>query len=484
MSELSKLRHDLRTPINHILGYSELLGEDLVDQGVKDIADLEKIQTAARQLLGLIDHSLSDEAFQFIATGTAAPVPSKADGPKFATSITQETANLPATFTGHILVVDDNEENREMLAKRLERQGHTTTPAVNGRDALEKLTAGKFDLVLLDVMMPEVDGYTALCQMKSDARLRHVPVIMISALDEIESVVRCIEAGAEDYLPKPFNPTLLRARIGATLEKKTFRDQEQAYLRQIEETQQRLEAELQEAGKYVISILPEPITQPFNITWAYDPSTELGGDSFGYHWIDDTHFAIYLLDVCGHGVGAALLSVAAINVIRTASLPGVDFHEPGQVLGGLNETFQMERHNNMYFTIWYGVYETTTRTLSHASGGHPAAILLRPGENGDIPEELRSPGMLIGAMPGMSFKSAQTQIPAGARLFVFCDGAYEIKRADDGQMLDYETDFLPYLVKNGRNPALPQDLLAWIRSIHANPTLDDDYSFVAIDFPN
>lgn len=479
-SELSKLRHDLRTPINHILGYSELLGEDLADQGVKELDDLEKIQTAARQLLGLIDRSLSDEAFQFIATG--APAPSeKTESPKFAAPA--DIIDHPATFTGHILVVDDNEENREMLAKRLERQGHTTSPAVNGRDALEKLAAGKFDLVLLDVMMPEVDGYTALCQMKVDPKLRHVPVIMISALDEIESVVRCIEAGAEDYLPKPFNPTLLRARIGATLEKKGFRDQEQAYLRQIEETQQRLEAELQEAGKYVISILPEPITEPFNITWAYDPSTELGGDSFGYHWIDDTHFAIYLLDVCGHGVGAALLSVAAINVIRTGSLPGVDFHEPGQVLGGLNETFQMERHNNMYFTIWYGVYDTTTRTLKHASGGHPAAILLHPGENGDTPEELRSPGMLIGAMPGMSFKSANTVIPAGARLFVFCDGAYEIKRADTGQMLDYETDFLPYLVANGRSKTLPQDLLAWIRSIHANPTLDDDYSFVAIDFP-
>lgn len=483
-SELSKLRHDLRTPINHILGYSELLGEDLADQGIKDTADLDKIQTAARQLLGLIDRSLSDEAFQFIATGAeAAPATEKTHGLKFAPSVEVESHDLPATVTGRILVVDDNEENREMLAKRLQRQGHTTAPAENGQHAIEMLAAQKFDLVLLDVMMPVVDGYTALCQMKADPKLRHVPVIMISALDEIESVVRCIEAGAEDYLPKPFNPILLRARIGASLEKKAFRDQEQAYLTQIEETQKRLEDELQEAGKYVTSILPEPITKPFNITWAYDPSTELGGDSFGYHWIDETHFAIYLLDVCGHGVGAALLSVAAINVIRAGSLPGVNFLEPAEVLGGLNETFQMERHNNMYFTIWYGVYDTTTRTIRHASGGHPAAILLKPEANGDVSEELRAPGMLIGAMPGMKFKSAETPIPAGSRLFVFCDGAYEIKSAATGEMLDYDTDFVPYLVKNGRHADLPQELLAWIRSIHAKPTLDDDYSFVAIDFP-
>jgi phosphoserine phosphatase RsbU/P len=482
-SELSKLRHDLRTPINHILGYSELLGEDLADQGFKEIGDLEKIQIAARQLLSLIDHSLSDEAFHLTSTGLVTTTIEKSETPKFHSPAHQESPDLPAGVTGRILVVDDNEENREMLAKRLERQGHQTAPAADGRQALERLAAEKFDLVLLDVMMPEMDGYTALCHMKADAKLRHVPVIMISALDEIESVVRCIEAGAEDYLPKPFNPTLLRARIGATLEKKAFRDQEQEYLRQIEETQKRLEDELQEAGKYVTSILPDPITEPFGITWAYDPSTELGGDSFGYHWIDKTHFAIYLLDVCGHGVGAALLSVAAINVIRAGSLPDVDFHDPAQVLGGLNETFQMERHNNMYFTIWYGVYDTTTQTLRHASGGHPAAILLKPDSACDTVEELRSPGMLIGAMPGMTFRSAETPIPAGSRLFVFCDGAYEIKRADDGQMLDYETDFLPYLIKNGRAPRLPQDLLTWIRSIHAQPTLDDDYSFVAIDFP-
>ncbi|CAN5627369.1 SpoIIE family protein phosphatase [soil metagenome] len=481
----ANIRHDLRTPINHILGYSELLEEDLIDQGIKGGEDLKKIQGAARTLLELIGSRLSDENLSSIATlglpldnppNTAAPPAAVTEAPSAAESLA--VARIP----GHILVVDDNEENRTVLARRLERQGHTTAQAVNGREALEMVSATHFDLVLLDVIMPEVDGYTTLLRMKEDTVLRHIPVIMISALDEIASVVRCIEAGAEDYLPKPFNPTILRARIGAGLEKKKLRDQEQAYLEQIEETQKRLEDELQEAARYVVSILPPPMEEPFRIGWAYDPSTELGGDSFGYHWIDETHFAIYLLDVCGHGVGAALLSVAAINVIRSGSLPKTNFLDPGEVLTGLNDAFQMERHNNMYFTIWYGVYNTADRTLRHASGGHPPAILLHPGEGKQM-DQLRCPGMLIGAMPEMTFDSETTLVPPGARLFVYCDGAYEIKRPD-GTMIDFDHDFLGFLSAHAHSKTLPDEVLAWIRTIHTGEALDDDYSFVAMDFPS
>jgi DNA-binding response OmpR family regulator len=135
---------------------------------------------------------------------------------------------------GTILVVDDNDINREVLARRLERQGHTVALAASGREALDLVRAGKFDLVLLDVMMPEMNGYQVLQYMKADQALRDIPVIMISALDEIDSVVLCIEMGAEDYLPKPFNPVLLKARIDASLEKKRLRDQEIEYLQNAE----------------------------------------------------------------------------------------------------------------------------------------------------------------------------------------------------------------------------------------------------------
>ena len=130
--------------------------------------------------------------------------------------------------------MDDNEVNRDVLARQLGRQGHATAVAENGRLALEMVRARDFDLVLLDIMMPEMDGYEVLRRLKADVRLRDIPVIMISALDEIETVVRCIELGAEDYLPKPFDPVLLRARIGACLEKKRLRDTEVEYLRNVD----------------------------------------------------------------------------------------------------------------------------------------------------------------------------------------------------------------------------------------------------------
>jgi signal transduction histidine kinase len=133
---------------------------------------------------------------------------------------------------GQILVVDDNRINRMKLSRSLKQQGHTVALAENGQQALDMLRAESFDVVLLDIIMPELDGYQVLEQMKSDSQLRDIPVIMISAVEEIESVVRCIEMGAEDYLPKSFDPVLLKARLGACLEKKKLRDLERAYLQQ------------------------------------------------------------------------------------------------------------------------------------------------------------------------------------------------------------------------------------------------------------
>jgi len=132
-----------------------------------------------------------------------------------------------------VLVVDDDDFNRMLLCKRVEQEGHRTATADNGRKALEMLDDGSFDVVLLDVLMPELDGYETLERIQNDETLRHIPVIMISSLDEAESVIRCIELGAEDYLPKPFDPVLLRARLNASLTKKRLHDLELEYIEQV-----------------------------------------------------------------------------------------------------------------------------------------------------------------------------------------------------------------------------------------------------------
>lgn len=167
-------------------------------------------------------------------------------------------------MNGRVLVVDDNEMNRDMLSRRVERQGHLVKLAKDGLEALEVLRAEPIDLVLLDIMMPGMNGYEVLETVKSDPVLQHIPVIMISAVDEIDSVVRCIEMGAEDYLPKPFNPVLLKARIGAALDKKKMRDQEQAYLSQIE-------AEKQRVDELLHVILPDVIVAELKATNAVKP---------------------------------------------------------------------------------------------------------------------------------------------------------------------------------------------------------------------
>src|ERR1019366_5710165 len=230
-----RTHHDLRTPLNQIIGYSEMLAEEAnsINQG-NLIPDLQKINQAAHKMLQLVEDL-------FFTENADSPQPSTFTKHEGALAVSQEPDSAKSVQTGRILVVDDNELNRDMLSRRLQRQGHQTELAENGRQALEMLRDKPFDLVLLDIMMPEMDGYAVLARMKGDASLRNIPIIMISAITEMDSVVKCIEMGAEDYLPKPFNPTLLKARISACLEKKRARDREMQLFDQVQQNYKRLQ---------------------------------------------------------------------------------------------------------------------------------------------------------------------------------------------------------------------------------------------------
>ncbi len=278
---LAELRHDLRTPLNHVIGYAEMLLEDAADEALAERrGPLQQTLTAARQALELINATLGtaraagagevsrlyddlreprdrivqaitgllsasdgrDPTFsadlQKILTAAGRLVPSGAAGSTAraaspAEPVPSPTPEAPGGSQARILVVDDGAENRDVLRRRLERSGHVVETAEHGRRALELLAARPFDLVLLDVLMPELDGFAVLEAIKGNPKLRDIPVIMISALDEMPSIVRCIERGAEDYLHKPFDPVLLRARINASLEKKRLRDQEVEYLGEV-----------------------------------------------------------------------------------------------------------------------------------------------------------------------------------------------------------------------------------------------------------
>jgi adenylate cyclase len=353
LETLSKLRHALRTPLNQIIGYSEMLMEsaeennasaivpDLkrihssggqllavindalapwkIDTGKIDfpamrqameaplnavvsqagvclersrasghgelVKDLEKILTAAQNLEKLFDSDAYSEELIVGRPGASGGTEPATDGPLGAVVspvIAAEDFGLSAQPmpSAKLLAVDDDPMNRDMLSRRLEKLGYEVTDAANGREALQKLKDGNFDLVLLDILMPDLDGFQTLEFMKADPRLRHVPVIMLTALDDVASTVRCIEAGAEDYVPKPFNPTVLRARITASLEKKRLRDQEQAFLAQ-------LQIERSKSERLLLNVLPKAIAERLKagqrtIVDSFIDSTVLFADIVGF----------------------------------------------------------------------------------------------------------------------------------------------------------------------------------------------------------
>ncbi|MCG6876340.1 MAG: response regulator [Betaproteobacteria bacterium] len=299
---LAQLRHELRTPLNHIIGYTEMLIED---GGRAELAPrLRAVLDDAQALLGLINELLgpaaagSLESAQHLAAQLTSPLErilaaSQAIKDELVASGAEEAAKdagringaaehlallvkgglaqrvteraaskatpeLP-TVAGHaaasgagvVLVVDDNPENREMLARRLGREGFAVLRAAGGAEALATLETAAVDLVLLDVMMPDINGYDVLKRLKADERLRDIPVLMISSLDEDESVARCIELGADDFLPKPFSPVILRARVSACLERKRLRDQDVRHAAELEEWNRTLEQRVQEGVSHL-----------------------------------------------------------------------------------------------------------------------------------------------------------------------------------------------------------------------------------------
>jgi class 3 adenylate cyclase len=236
-----KVRHDLRTPLNGIIGYCELWLEDADGQSLNGFCgDLVSLRDLGRKLLLRLDDLCR---FSEVASdpdiALPAALPDMIRGVVASIPVSPAHAGRAAVAPGRFLVVDDNEVNRDLLCRWLRRAGHEAVVAVDGYQALALLGEQSVDAILLDIIMPGLNGFEVLQRLKADEVLRHLPVIMISALNEIDSVVRCIEMGAEDHLPKPFNPVLLHARINACLEKKRLRDSEARYLEQIRKEQQR-----------------------------------------------------------------------------------------------------------------------------------------------------------------------------------------------------------------------------------------------------
>jgi serine phosphatase RsbU (regulator of sigma subunit) len=438
------IRHKLRTPLNHIIGYSEMLLEEAGNRDLADFAaDLNKIHMAGKQLLQLINDLHSSPSSR--------PGSKKSDfsdfirdtklGNRHTADSTPPSVQRP---TARLLVVDDNETNRDMLSRRLNQDGYDVFTAENGRLAIDLIKTEPVDLVLLDVMMPEMNGYEVLARLKADSMWRDIPVIMISALDELESVVRCIEMGAEDYLPKPFDPVLLNARVSACLEKKRLHDIERLYAKS-------MEMELEIGRRIQSSFFPDllPELPGWEIATYFQAASQVAGDFYDSFLLSNGKaIGLVIADVCGKGVGSALFMALIRSLIRVFSGQthlcdayildnqyGVEEIRPQRekeaidpinalVAVALTNDYIEINHRSlsMFATLFFGVLDPETGLLSYINAGHEPLMIISP--NG-IKANLEPTGPALGIMADAKFKIEQVQLEPGDTLIGYTDGVTE-----------------------------------------------------------
>jgi serine phosphatase RsbU (regulator of sigma subunit) len=348
-----------------------------------------------------------------------------------------------------VLVVDDNEMNRDLLARRLQREGHQVELAVDGVDALARLNGGAFDLVLLDIMMPGMDGYQVLAHLKADEALRHVPVMLISALDDTDSVVKGLALGADDYLPKPFNPHILRARVNASLARKHLRDCEQLYARS-------LEREMDIARDIQAGFLPDhlPVIAGWDLAACFQPARRVGGDFYDAFVLHDgQRIGVVVADVCDKGVGAALFMALVRSLVR-AFAERMDFlgaDAAGQVCELVTHvnSYIARTHGrtSMFATLFFAILDPADGSLLYVNGGHEAPVI--SGESG-VRARLAPTGPAVGMLPDMVFRVARQAIEPGETLLIYTDGVTDARNA---QAVSFAEERLLALLASGAESA-------------------------------
>ena len=392
-----------------------------------------------------------------------------------------------------ILIIDDDPIVRTALKRTLQNQGYDTTTASDGEEGIILAKSLHPALIICDWMMSKLDGLEVCRRIKADPALATTFFILLTAKGaapgEEKDRVQGLDAGADEFVSKPIEMNELKARVRAGLRlhqlNQDLQTQKQALeqLNQNLQTQKQiLEAELAEAADYVRSLLPPSLVGKVTTEALFIPSTQLGGDCFDYHWLDNEHLALYLLDVSGHGVGSALLSVSVLNVLRSQSLPNTNFYQPSKVLKALNQAFQMSHHGEKYFTIWYGVYHLPQRQLVYASAGHPPAVLISGKDTTDIHvRQLGSLDLPIGFIPDVSFEDAALDISTNSTLYIFSDGAYEIHQPD-GKIWGLNALIDLLIHSSNINTSQLTQVLAHIMSLNAQEHLDDDLSLLKVNF--
>jgi sigma-B regulation protein RsbU (phosphoserine phosphatase) len=373
------------------------------------------------------------------------------------------------------LVVDDVEENRDLLVRRLRRLGViNVVQAADGREALARMGERSFDLVLLDIMMPEMNGYEVLDVLSADGRIHDLPVLVISALSEIDAVARCLEQGAEDFIFKPFNPTILRARVLASLEKKQLRDTARREL-------ERKRAELNEARNLQLALAPAAAGRDaplgrISIDVVLEPAREVGGDLVDHFEVGERLHVVLVGDVSDKGAGAALVMARTHSQFRALSVrPDAEalFADPAQAAAAVNHALAGNNPSCMFVTLFLGVLDVTTGELAYVRCGHVPPWILRA--DGGLDRLTVAGGLPLGVMEGAPYRSGRAQLAPGEALLVVTDGVTEGAAPD--QELFGEERAGEWLKAAARTASLPT-LVAQVRAHEAGQPASDDLAAV------
>ncbi len=339
------------------------------------------------------------------------------------------------TGPGHLLVVDDNEMNRDLLSRRLRKKGHRVEVADGGAAALEMIESGAFDLVLLDIMMPGMDGMEVLERIRVDHGPDELPVIMATAKTESEDIVAALKHGANDYVTKPFDFPVVLARVQTQLAVKQGRDA-------LAKAHRRMKKDLEAAARIQQTLLPaETVEIPgARCAWRYVPCDELAGDTLNVIPLGDGITGLYVLDVSGHGVPSSLLSVIlsrlmtgvpdASSVLRTlrdgSGSCEISLATPAEVARELSRRFPYDKETLQYFTMVYAILDMDRRLFTYVSAGHTPIFHLRRGSDPVLHTSTGSPIALVPAEIGPSdYEEKTVQLEPGDRLYLLSDGIPE-----------------------------------------------------------
>ena len=404
----------------------------------------------------------------------------------------------PAEESVTLLLVDDNEANREMLSRRLTRRGFNVAVAAGGHEALERIGRERYDLILLDLLMPDMGGMEVLKTIRETHSSAELPVIITSAKEEASDVIAGFEAGANDYLTKPFDFAIVKARVRAQIKLKRAVERIRRLERDVAErnraleaANQRMQSDLSAAARIQQAMLPVSVPDgpQAKFAWMFKPCAELAGDALNVFALDEHHIAMYVLDVVGHGVAASLLSIAVSRVLTpgpnsflirpSAEPPGYRLLPPGEVAGQLNKRFPFDSASEQFFSLLYGVLDLRTREWRFVCAGHPGPIHV--GHRGATPRLIAAHERLPIGIGDRTYPEHAMQIEPGDRLFIYTDG---ISEAMNPAHEPFGSKRMIESLARSRESTLEESIAAlWSDVEHwsGGSTRQDDASVVAVE---